>query len=215
MPGFNSAILSTAYLPDTRYLSKWFLYDKILIERFENYQKQSYRNRCVIYAANGPLTLVIPVVKNHGEKTLVKDVLVDYDLRWQHQHWKSIHSAYKNSPFFDFYEDDFYPFYIRKEKYLFDFNISLIDKIMQLLGMTSSVYTTSHYGKNSDFDDYRNSIHPKQRLNKPDRFFTPSEYHQVFADKHGFIANLSTIDLLFNAGPDAVTILKNSTKKGQ
>ncbi|NJK85558.1 MAG: WbqC family protein [Bacteroidales bacterium] len=119
---FESAILSTAYLPNLQYLSKFILFNRIYVEHFENYQKQSFRNRCVIYGANGPLTLVIPVKKNHGEKTMIKDIQIDYELSWQRQHWVSIHSAYKNSPYFDYYMDDLCPFYLKREKYLIDLN---------------------------------------------------------------------------------------------
>ncbi len=212
----NAPLLSTAYLPNIRYITKLLFSDEVWIEKFENYQKQSYRNRCIIYGANGPLTLVIPVKKDSGKKTQIKDIQIDYSTRWQHQHWKSIHSAYKNSPYFDYYEDEFQPFYIKKELFLFDYNTRLLERIIRLLGIKCKLYVTSEYVNKTSEYDYRNAIHPKRRLDKADPLFSPAGYHQVFSDRSGFVPNAGIIDLMFNAGPESIGILKRSVqKKGQ
>jgi hypothetical protein len=206
----NTALLSTAYFPNIQYISKFLLFERIYIEQYDHYQKQSFRNRCVIYAANGPLTLVVPVKKNHGRKMIMKDVQIDYDTNWQHQHWKSIHSAYKNSPFFDYYEDDFLPFFQKQEKYLIDLNLRITDMLLQSLNVNAIWEKTTGYVH--DFsNDFRERIHPKPRLAQPDIFFAPASYHQVFSDKYGFIANLCIADLLFNEGPSAMAVVKKST----
>ncbi len=210
MPDFGKVVLSTAYLPNIQYVTKFILYKQVYIEQYENFQKQSFRNRCIIYGANGPMSLVIPVKKNHEKKTVTRDIEIDYDTKWQHQHWKSIYSAYKNSPFFDYFEDDFYPFYIRKEKYLLDFNFLILKTILKILEINCSFQKTSKYLKTFEGDDFRVSIHPKKRLSKPDDQFIVKNYCQVFSDKHGFMPNLSIIDLIFNNGLDAYSILKQS-----
>lgn len=206
----STAILSTAYFPNIQYISKFVAFDELVLEQFENYQKQSYRNRCVIYGANGPMTLVVPVKKNSGTKTSIKEVLIDYDLKWQHQHWNSIYSAYKNSPFFDYYEDDFCVFFRGKEKYLFDLNTKINELILCLLRINVNFKLTQTYAENSFNYDYRSSISPKPRLFKSDELFTAYPYPQVFSDKFGFKPNLSIIDLLFNIGPDSIEIIKKS-----
>lgn len=211
---FNIAYLSSAYFPNIQYISKFLLFREIVIEQFENYQKQSFRNRCVIYGANGPLTLVVPVKKNHGEKTLTKDVQIDYDLTWQHQHWKSIHSAYKNSPFFDYFEDDFHLFFQKKEKYLIDLNNKVTDLILKLLQINVPPHISDSYSTNNiTYYDYRETINPKARLSKPDNLFFPCSYHQVFSDRFGFISNLSVVDLLFNEGTESFQIIQKSVVK--
>src|SRR4030043_240854 len=104
----ESALLSIAYLPPVQYMTKFLAYERVYIEIHENFQKQSYRNRCVIYGANGPLTLVIPVKKKHSIKNIITDIRIDYNTEWQNIHWKSLVSAYQNTPFFEFYRDEVY-----------------------------------------------------------------------------------------------------------
>ncbi|MEE4197148.1 MAG: WbqC family protein [Bacteroidales bacterium] len=198
----NKALLSTAYLPPVQYFSKLATYDEIWIEAHENYLKQTYRNRCVIYGANGKLALSIPV-KKISTKTRIRDIAIDYDTNWQKMHWKSIESAYRSSAFFEFYADDLAPFYHTRYQFLFDFNHDLIMKLAEQLELTIDLSFTDRYYFPGDhpMDDYRGSIHPKQKVNDQD--FKVREYFQVFSEKYGFIPNLSILDLLFNTGPEA------------
>ncbi len=201
-------VLSSAYLGPVQYYSKLAHYDKILIEAHENFVKQSYRNRCNIYGANGVLVLSIPVKKDQP-KTKTKDIRIDYDTNWRKMHWKSIESAYRSSPFFEFYEDDLMPFYEKKYKYLLDFNHEIQQVILEHLELESHIIFTDHYLQAEEIEiiDYREKIHPKKKV--VDNQFIIKEYTQVFHKKHGFITNLSIIDLLFNEGPNAINILKN------
>ena len=204
------AILSTSYLGSIQYFSKFLLYPEVEIEQWETYQKQSYRNRCYIYGANGKQCLVIPVCKEPDLKMPIRDVTIDYSKSWQKVHWKSIESAYRLSPWFEFYENSFIRFYGRdhRQKFLFDWNAELTSVILNLLKIQAKPVYTSCYKKGpKGIADYRESIHPKKRLSKADPHFNLLPYPQVFDSKFGFIPNLSIIDLLFNEGGHARDVL--------
>ena len=204
IPENKTAVLSTSYLGNIQYFTKFIIYKKVLIEQYETYLKQSYRNRCYIVGTNGLLPLIIPVKKVTGNATKTKDILVDYDTDWQRVHWNSIVSAYRSSPFFEFYEDDFIGFYNAREKYLLDLNSKLLTLILDYLEADCEIKLTEKYIKSYNCEeDYRKMLNPKKRLMQTDNRFIPYVYNQVFAEKHGFIENLSIIDLLFNEGPDA------------
>lgn len=206
-----SLLLSTAYLPPVQYLSKFLGGKDILIEKHEHYQKQSYRNRCYIYGANGRQCLVIPVKKLHGDKMPIADVEIDYVTNWQKIHLKSIESAYRLSAFYEYYADVFNNFYMRKTRFLFDWNMEMLTFLIKAFNIPCTPLPTTNFEKNTECEvDFRNSIHPKERLNKPDPGFKPVAYQQVFSERNGFIPNLSAIDLLFNEGPVAIDILKKT-----
>lgn len=208
-------LLSLAYLPNTQYFSKLLACPEIIIEIHDTYQKQSYRNRATILGANGKLDLVIPVKRPQGNNTKTCDILIDYDTPWQHTHWKAIVSAYKNSPFFDIFEPELKPYFRKKKKYLVDWNISLLEAILEMTS-TKIAYTTSiHFikPKSPEYDDYRDSIHPKKRMQIQDNSYHSISYFQVFSDKFGHTPKLSFIDLLFNEGPQAVYLCKSMHKK--
>jgi len=199
-------LLSTAYLAPVSYYVLLARAGKVVIEQHENYQKQSYRNRCLIAAANGPMVLSIPVKKTLPGKNSIRDIQLSGHGNWQHMHWSSLVSAYASSPYFAFYRDDIHPFYEKKYKYLFDFNEALREEICALLNLEprleySKSYTT---GPETEILDYRELIHPKkQRLEE----LLPGPYVQVFDRKFGFLPDLSVLDLLFNTGPEACLFL--------
>lgn len=203
---FSESLLSTAYLPPVEYMSVIFRSEKVEIEQCENYQKQSYRSRCHIYSANGPLPLIIPVERAETHSVPVRDIRIDNSRKWQQQHWRAIVSAYRMSPFFEYYEDDFAPFYTKEESFLFDFNTKLTELLLNLSGVRKSLYFTDTYKKDPGpgVSDFRESIHPKKESLTE---MKNGQYHQVFAHKSGFIPNLSSLDLLFNEGPDSISYL--------
>jgi hypothetical protein len=205
-------ILPTSYLPPIQYFSKLLMYDEVIIDPMEHFQKQSFRNRCTIYGANGVLSLTVPLLHNHTENTAVKDMQIANDFDWQKIHWRSLESAYRCSPFFEYYEDYFMEFYVAKYDSLLHFNTELLHKIIELLGIkvniTNALEYISDYG--DQVDDLRKSIHPKQKNTKPDKYFKPVRYIQVFENKYGFKENLSIIDLLFCEGRHALDVLKES-----
>lgn len=159
--------------------------------------------------ANGILPLSIPVLKGHDQKTYVKDIRIDYNKKWQKLHWRSIESAYRHSPFFEFYMDEFFPFFEQRFEFLLDFNASLFELILHALEIDNTYQFSSEFmdDQEGNYTDYRDIIHPKRDL-LSDPLFAPVTYPQVFGDRHGFKANLSIVDLLFNEGPNARSVLE-------
>lgn len=200
--------LSTAYLGPVQYYCKLFRYTDVRIERAENYLKQTYRNRCTIGAANGPLSLSVPIVKPDTLKCLTKDIRISDHGNWRHLHWNALVSAYRMSPFFEYYEEDFLPFYERKYTFLFDFNEELRQTVCRLLALEPKVSYTETYRAVVP-NDFREGIRPRSPL--PDVAFIPAPYYQVFREKHGFLPNLSIVDLLFNMGPEGIIVLRDSS----
>jgi hypothetical protein len=206
----KEAIFSTTYLGPVQYFTKVLNYDTIWIEAEENYQKQSYRNRCEILTSNGKLALSIPVTKDQP-KTKTKDIRIDNSVDWQKDHWNAIESAYSASPFFEFFIDDFLPFYQKKYTFLLDFNTRLLKLIMEHLEIDTDIeFTTFFEHQPETIVDFRDIIHPKQKFSASDPYFSPAPYYQVFYDRFEFVPNLSIIDLLFCEGPNAENILVKS-----
>jgi len=203
----EKVILSTAYLAPIQYFTKLLRYKDVIIEAHENFIKQTYRNRCVIYGANGNLSLTVPVKKFKG-KVIIKDLLIDYSTNWKKLHLKSIESAYKSSPYFEYYFDEIRPFYENNYKFLLDFNTKIQDVIIEQLEMETQTICSEKYLFSDELIktvDFREKILPKKIIE--DKDFQIHKYNQVFAEKHGFKPNLSIIDLLFNEGPNAINLL--------
>jgi hypothetical protein len=201
-------ILATTYLGTIGYFSVLAQSGAVLIEQYDSYHKQTFRNRCCILAANGPLDLVIPVLKSSGIKTLVKDVRIDYSTRWQINHWRSLFSAYNSSPFFEYYAPFLESFYIKKWNFLLDFNIEITKLILELLQLNMELSLTTIYQKEySLMVDLREAISPKAEFIIEGSKVPFSRYTQTFNNKFGFVPNLSIVDLLFNCGPESESIL--------
>jgi hypothetical protein len=201
----TTVLLSTAYLAPVEYYLQMNTHRQVIIERHCNYVKQTYRNRCVIASANGLQTLSIPVIKPDSPKYPTKDIRIAEHGNWRHLHWNAIVSAYNSTPFFEYYEDDFRPFYEKPQNFLFDFNETLRELICSLLDISPKVSYSDKYITEITQDtlDLRETIHPK----KETAIIRFQPYYQVFAKKSGFQANLSIIDLLFNMGPEWVLLL--------
>lgn len=199
----DNFLLSTAYLAPIEYYVVLANSERILLEQHEYYQKQSYRNRCRIATANGIMDLSIPV--DSAGKTLIRDLRISDHNNWQTHHWRSIETAYNSSPFFEYYADDFRPFFEKKWLFLWDFNLALFNKTLELLDIETKIELTEQYKPETsdNFLDLRATIHPKKEISlllKP--------YYQVFETKFGFMPNMSIIDLLFNMANEAQLILK-------
>jgi hypothetical protein len=201
MPG--KILLSTAYFPPIEYFFHVLNADEVLIEKKENYLKQTYRNRCYILSTAGPLPLTVPVYEGSFHKTPVSEIRIDYSKRWQQVHLGALTSSYGASPFFLYYFEIIEKIILSRHEYLLDLNMELLQALMKMLRSEASVSYTSDFkpvGRNRE--DLRYSISPKRKS-----LYTARQYLQVFGSEKGFVPGLSIVDLLFNKGPDAVYYL--------
>ena len=203
----TTSLLSSAYCAPIQWFQKLNRYDAVVIEQHDNFLKQTFRNRCVIATANGTQTLTIPVEKSDGDKCLMRDIRISDHGNWRRLHWNALATAYGDSPFFDYYVDDLRPFYEQRFAFLLDFNMQMTAKLCELLDITPNISLSEEYVKDveSGVDDFREVIRPKHPM--PDADFIPKPYYQVYAQRHGFIPNLSILDLLFNMGNEALFYL--------
>ena len=204
--GWGQVYLTSAYLAPVEYYSAIAKAETVFLENCDSYIKQTYRNRCRIATANGKLVLSIPVEKSSGEKILTRDIRISEHNDWQIHHWRSIESAYNSTPFFEFYKDDLLPFYEKKWDFLWDFNLGIQTKMLELLDLQPEILLTKEYNPvlPENVIDLRESIHPKK-----DNSIENKPYYQVFEQRFGFQPNLSIIDLLFNMGNESQLILHN------
>ena len=241
----TTALLQTTYFGPIQWYQKLYRYDHCLIEQYDSYQKQTYRNRCIIATANGLQALTVPVIHNgelriensdmtqneiaankgnHNSQfsnlnsQLVKDLRISDHNQWRRVHWNALQSAYSESPFFDYYADDIRPFFEQRYEFLVDFNEAIRQKMCELIDIHPFVEHSSSYLHSpltthhspftthpSPLEDYRDVIHAKHP--QPDATFEPKKYWQVFQHKHGFLPNLSILDLLFCMGPESIFYL--------
>ncbi len=201
----STVLLTSAYLAPVSYYTVLTNAENVLFENFDSYEKQTYRNRCEIATANGVMALSIPVEKSSSEKVLTRDIRISKHNSWQKQHWRAIESAYNSSPFFEFYMDDFLPFYTKEWDFIWDFNLEIQAKVLELLDCEIEILHTTEYKKtvDNDVNDLRNSFNPKI----PSSIIEPKPYYQVFAQRFGFQKDLSVIDLLFNMGNESQLIV--------
>jgi len=201
-------LIEPHYLPCIEYYALISSAEKILLECYENYQKQSYRNRCRIMTAAGPFELSVPVIKPGG-KVPLREVRIDYRQKWLKDHWRTIKTAYGSAPFFEHFATGIHSIYQRNHQFLLDLNLEFISLFNRWLSIRTPISKTTGFSRESeDVDfDWRSRIHPKKPL-KSNPFYKPCNYNQIFGKK--FVGNLSIIDLLFCEGPSAIKILERS-----
>lgn len=201
-------LLSSAYLPPVQHFAHLLNAKQVWTEQYDHYQKQTYRNRCVIAAPDGPLPLTIPIEKPDTPKALMRDIRISDHGNWRHMHWNAIESAYNHTPFFEYYKDDFRPFYEQKIDFLMDYNEGLFQLVCQLIDIDITSKRTDAYFTEpaQGVTDLRHLVQPKRGVD--DASFMPAPYYQVFQEKLGFLPNLSIIDLLFNMGPESILVLQ-------
>lgn len=193
-----SHIFPTAYLPSIEYVSLFLKTEDASIELFETYQKQSCRTRTNVMTANGIQTLTIPVIKINGNHTLTKDIEISYKESWQQVHLRCLESAYRKSAYFDYYFPYFEKIYKQKFNTLVELNDFCLKTILKIMKVKKDYSFTTDFERITDENDYRIS------LSKGTNKIEMKPYYQVFADRHGFIPNLSIVDLLFNEGPNSI-----------
>lgn len=202
-------LVHPTYFPNVAHFAAMLKAGEVIFEMHDNYQKQTYRNRTFIYGANGKLQLSVPVIYSQKERQKYRDIKIHNTEKWQMLHWKSLESAYKTSPFFEFYEDELQPLFTQKAAYLLDFNLKCFETILECLQLDiNTSETESFQKKTTDQSDFRSLANSRKEPN-----FDFDNYTQVFGEKHGFISNLSILDLLFNEGTNAVSYLENQFKQ--
>ncbi len=203
-------LIEAHYLPSIEYFACIGQFEEVHIEAREIFVKQSYRNRCYINIANGVIPLIIPIT-HHGKKP-IKDTVIDYHQPWVKNHWNSIQSAYGKAPFFEFYAYNIEAILFKKRKYLLDLNHELLTICLEALKINGKIFHTQSYREriSDEYFDARSIIHHKKNY-REGKFYTPVSYYQIFGRK--FVENLSIIDLLFCAGPEAGYIINRSSIK--
>jgi len=202
-----NTLLHPCYFPSISHFVALAQSEEVAFEVFDNFQKQTNRNRTYIYSPNGIQLLNIPIKHSKDSRQKTKDVRIESDFDWQKQHFKSLEAAYRSSPFFEFFEDDIRPIFEKKHGFLLDLNFEALEIVFRCLRMKIEFSKTTEYFPQVDrtITDFRNLVDGK----KDDSTFT--KYTQVFDDKHGFLNNLSVLDLIFNEGKYAMDYLKEQT----
>lgn len=220
LPNTNNKLrplMSTAYLPPLEYMAFLAGFSEAVIEVHETFPKQTWRNRCRILTASGPLDLSIPVNRPAGNRTMTKDVQISSHENWQAKHWRSITTAYGKAPFFLFYKEVFAPFFSERwEGALWQFNKKLMELLLRELNMDICLSETESYvAQPHAFNDLRSVISPKAPKPAKSLAAEMPPYYQVFSDKHGFVANLSILDLVFHLGPESGDYLTGIRQRWQ
>ncbi|MEZ4779044.1 MAG: WbqC family protein [Flavobacteriaceae bacterium] len=198
-------LVHPTYFPSVSHMIAITKAKEIIFEIEDNYQKQTYRNRVYIAHSNGKLSLNVPVKHSkNGERQKTKEVCIENSFPWQSQHWKSLQTAYRTSPFFEYYEDDLEPLFKDSVENLLELNLKIFEVLCEIMEIPCRFSFSNEYIKNPKEKDLRYLVEAKT---EPDFPFTP--YQQVLQEKHGFLPNLSVLDLLFNEGPNAVHYLEN------
>lgn len=197
-------LIHPTYFPSISHYVAMIQADSVTFEMEDNFQKQTNRNRMYIYSPNGIQLLNVPVKHSKEKHQKFKDVRIENDFAWQKNHFKSLEAAYRTSPFFEYFEDDFRPLFEKKQEFLMDLNLELFELVNSSLGIKIDAQKTTEYFHDvTEYIDFRSLVNGKKDVTQIE------EYTQVFSNKHGFIHNLSILDLLFNEGRYAVDYLRN------
>lgn len=209
----ESVLTHPLYLAPVPLYVHLYAADRFVIDDVSPFVKQTYRSRATIASESGAQQLTIPVVHDGG-RVAMRDVRISEHGNWRHQHWNAIVSAYRKSPFFEYYADDFAHFYEEKDGFLMDFNLRLHGVVSELLGLERGVeFLSARDVDAAAVSDLRNIAEPKVLASMQGVSDLP--YYQVFAQRNGFIPSLSIVDLLFNTGPEGLLLLRDSAVAGE
>lgn len=206
----GEVLVHTAWLPPVSYMATVVRSEKVVVEGWETYPKQTMRNHCLVYGPNGRQKLTIPVTRPGGNHTRTREVLISDHEPWQRTHWRSIETAYSNSPFFLFYSDEIRALFEKPERFLLDYNTKCLVSLLKILNLKIEISHTEAFGNHLEaIPDLKNhSIH----FPKPEIF---PRYIQTFEPVHGFLPNLSILDAIFNLGPGTLSYLNGLSFGGQ
>lgn len=199
-------LIESQYFPAISFYKTLVNHDTLLIEKYEHYQKVSFRNRCYIAGPNGRIILSVPLTKGKNQRTVMKDVRISNEEKWQGQHWKTLVSAYRRSPWFEYYEEELGELYGRPFEFLLDWNLACLEWANRVIGLTAPAITfTTEYKKEYEpgITDMRDRMVPGEEKEE-----AGGEYTQVFQDRTGFLQDLSILDLIFCEGKRSVELLK-------
>lgn len=201
----DKILIDLHFLGNIAYYQKLLEYKEVIFEAEENFVRASYRNRCEICGPNGK-SILTAQVKGGRKKRKYKEVALAYEHNWNKIHWHTLESNYRSSPYFEFYEDQFEPFYKKEYDSLFELNVEMFELINKLLGLNIKYSFTEVFNKSAaeGVDDFRGQFMPNKAIDTSKM----QEYIQVFSSKNGFFPNLSILDILFCEGPNAVSYLK-------
>lgn len=204
------ALFSTAYFPPISYVAAMLDKQVVVVEQYETFPKQTYRNRAVVATANGLLSLTVPVVRINGNHTYTKDMVICYNENWAVKHWRAIESAYNSSPYFLYYKDEVEAILNKQYIGLLDLNMDILSFVFKKLKVAKDIMLSTDFVLAEDvatIEDYRNRFSPKNK-----EILQLPPYDQVFEDRYGFQSDISILDLLFNLGPDSLGYLKEVVK---
>ncbi len=204
----KSLLIESHFLPSLEYFCALLPFDEIILERWEFFPKQTYRNRCYLNTAGGVKMLTVPLTQRHG-KILSKDIKMEAGKAWRNSHWKTIQSAYQKAPYFDFYADDLKEILFKEHEYLQDLNHDLLSFCLRQIGLKKKISASMAYEEQptENVIDLRSVIIDKKPFGLRS-FYQPYPYYQVFGNE--FAPSLSFIDLLFSEGPHSLAILRAS-----
>ncbi len=204
-------LLSTAYFPPVEYFAYLLSHEKAVIDLHETYPRQTWRNRCRVITGNGEADITVPVEKPLGNHTPTNKVLISDHIQWKKNHWRTLHSAYRNAPYFIYYADLVEDLIYQTEtELLLDLNKAILDIFLKELKIPTHIeYSSAFIADTGNNTDLRFAISPKNRDRKLLHPLTYPKYYQIFKDRFGFLANTSILDVLFNLGPDTRDYLEN------
>jgi hypothetical protein len=204
----KTLLIESQYFPNIFFYKTLINYNTLLIERYEHYQKVSFRNRCYIAGPNGSILLSVPLARGKNQRTVMKDVRISNDERWQALHWKTLVSAYRRSPWFEYYEDELGRLFTKEVTYLLDWNLICLEWANKILGITTSITFTDEYHKtyenSKSITDARDIMHPSQKEVDEDTV----RYTQVFQERVGFLPDMSILDLIFCEGKRSIELIR-------
>ena len=211
----NTLLIELQYLGSIEYFAQLLHYPHVILEQHEYFERSTLRNRAYIATSNNIFSLAVPLQHGRQQRCSVKEVRISYSYAWQRQQWHSLEAAYRSSPFFEYFEDYFRPFYEKRYTFLWDYNYELLQTILGILKLNLHIEHTTEYHKdytqiNPQIVDYRSKCCRKIPFQPTNTTYTPPIYHQVFNNIYPFAPNLSMVDLLFNTGMGAVQLLKES-----
>ncbi len=202
----NRTLLDCEYFPSIDWYRAYVKSEDVLIEQYEHFEKATFRNRCEVAGPNGKITLSVPLEKGRNQRSIMKNVKICNKEQWQQLHWKTLCASYRRAPYFEYFEEYFNDYFKKKFTYLLDLNLESIVLVNQLLKIEKENTLSAQYEKNvnPEWIDMRNAFSPKH---SPES--TPIKYIQNFEERHGFLSNLSILDLVFSCGRQSEGLLKS------